>query len=336
MKYRLFSVTVLWLVAMLTTSYAQECQSFTSLMRQGDKFFYADPPDYRRAIDTYTAAWLDCPDSAAIARKKVVAVFDAIQKLKDQALAAEEKAKTEKIKAQAAEKTAMEEKDKAQKLATAVLDLLKGFLPSGVTNVYLYYTQRADSLYAAGDYANALNDYKAAELLKGYETNVQFKQRKTLCTDLQTTIAQADKLLKNNQTEKATELYKQVLSQNPTDRHCQNMQKAITEIKAGDLIFVQGGTFDMGSSTDKESDEYLHKVRLSNFYMSKTEVTNTQYARFLNEYQSDQIKTGFKFAGAKMIYAEEWGVQYDSLCNTTALLKSGKLRRVTKIIRWYM
>ena len=59
----------------------------------------------------------------------------------------------------------------------------------------------------------------------------------------------------------------------------------------------------MGSSTDDddhESDEYLHKVTLNSFEMAKYEVTNLQYAVFLNKYGSDKVKTG-DFAEQRMM-----------------------------------
>jgi formylglycine-generating enzyme len=52
-----------------------------------------------------------------------------------------------------------------------------------------------------------------------------------------------------------------------------------------DMVFVQGGTFQMGSDDGKsDSDEKpVHSVTISNFYMGKTEVTNEQFCTFLNE-----------------------------------------------------
>ena len=47
-------------------------------------------------------------------------------------------------------------------------------------------------------------------------------------------------------------------------------------------VFVQGGTFQMGSN-DGDSDELpIHSVTLSNFYISKYEATHKQYIEFLN------------------------------------------------------
>ena len=50
------------------------------------------------------------------------------------------------------------------------------------------------------------------------------------------------------------------------------------------MIFVQGGTFQMGSDTsDAHSSEGpVHSVTLSSFRMAETEVTHSQYLEFLN------------------------------------------------------
>jgi formylglycine-generating enzyme required for sulfatase activity len=62
------------------------------------------------------------------------------------------------------------------------------------------------------------------------------------------------------------------------------------------LVNIPGGSFIMGSPTAEESrfdDETQHRVTLSDFKMSKYEITNSQYAAFLNT----------KNIGADCIYA---------------------------------
>ncbi|GIM52295.1 SUMF1/EgtB/PvdO family nonheme iron enzyme [Capnocytophaga cynodegmi] len=49
----------------------------------------------------------------------------------------------------------------------------------------------------------------------------------------------------------------------------------------GELAFVEGGTFQMGTPSRGEGDEILHTVTLSSFKISKHEITNAQYAKFL-------------------------------------------------------
>jgi len=49
------------------------------------------------------------------------------------------------------------------------------------------------------------------------------------------------------------------------------------------MIIVPAGTFEMGSSGGKEDEKSVHKVELSSFYMSRFEVTNSEYCKFLND-----------------------------------------------------
>ncbi len=49
------------------------------------------------------------------------------------------------------------------------------------------------------------------------------------------------------------------------------------------MIFVEGGTFEMGSQDGENDEKPVHKVVISNFYISKTEITVAQYYEFCNE-----------------------------------------------------
>jgi len=75
-------------------------------------------------------------------------------------------------------------------------------------------------------------------------------------------------------------------------------------------VSVPGGTFQMGNTFGYGySDEKpVHTVTLSSFKMSKYEVTNRQYAAFLNAYGNDKVKSG-EHAGQTMIYEYNWGVK---------------------------
>ena len=58
-------------------------------------------------------------------------------------------------------------------------------------------------------------------------------------------------------------------------------------LKGSEMVYVKGGTFTMGCTseqTDCGGDEKpAHEVTISGFYMSKHEITNQQFAKFLNE-----------------------------------------------------
>ena len=77
-----------------------------------------------------------------------------------------------------------------------------------------------------------------------------------------------------------------------------------------EMIKVDGGTFQMGSN-ENAREQPIHQVRVPDFYLGKYPVINLQYAAFLNDYKSDEIKTG-EDAGKKMIYEYSWGVEQKS------------------------
>ena len=66
------------------------------------------------------------------------------------------------------------------------------------------------------------------------------------------------------------------------------------------FVTIPAGTFDMGDSFSEGSSGELpvHTVTLSSFKMSKYEITNAQYAEFLNSAYPEQIKvvSGFIYA----------------------------------------
>jgi len=106
--------------------------------------------------------------------------------------------------------------------------------------------------------------------------------------------------------DQAEEHMKKILTNNPLSRKDIIIASAANPLLG--LTLVQGGTFLMGTEGGGDSDEALHEVTLSSFEMSRYEVTNLQYAAFLNRYGSDTVKTG-EFKGLKLIYEHSWGVK---------------------------
>ena len=86
-----------------------------------------------------------------------------------------------------------------------------------------------------------------------------------------------------------------------------------------ETVLIPAGTFTMGSPADEPNrgtDETQHQVTLSAFRMSKYEITNAQYAAFLN---AKSIGSDGKYAAGAyptqaLIYASsssyDWGLHY--------------------------
>ncbi len=86
-----------------------------------------------------------------------------------------------------------------------------------------------------------------------------------------------------------------------------------------EMVNIEGGTFTMGSPTsekDRKTDETQFEVTLTNFRMSKYEITNTQFAQFLNALNIGQpaIYTGGSYPDKTLVSAtsgsNNWGLNY--------------------------
>ncbi len=73
------------------------------------------------------------------------------------------------------------------------------------------------------------------------------------------------------------------------------------------MVYVEGGTFQMGSNDGEDDERPVHKVLLNSYYIDKHEVTNAQYAEFLNSYGSDVVQDK-QYYGEQMVYENQWGL----------------------------
>jgi len=75
---------------------------------------------------------------------------------------------------------------------------------------------------------------------------------------------------------------------------------AQTASNDSNMVFVKGGTFQMGSNEGEYDEQPIHFVTINDFYISKYEVTNAEFCEFLNDNKTDTIKSGI-YAGQNMI-----------------------------------
>ena len=77
----------------------------------------------------------------------------------------------------------------------------------------------------------------------------------------------------------------------------------------------------------------MHKVTLKSFEITKYEVTNLQYAAFLNKYGSSKVLTG-KYTGKRMIYKHDWGIWKNPATNKWEAQKGYEYHPVINVT-WY-
>jgi len=201
---------------------------------------------------------------------------DAAEQKRIEAELAENEAQQEKIKAQL-------EKAKAEKLAFALM-------PNEAKNdEFGYFWKNGKENLAKFNYPQAYSQLLMASNAKNLPPNkrdtVNFLYQK------------AEKLNKLYQdasnafyvTHHFSEAYTkfmEIYNQNKGDSLSLFYAKASSNFSKQDMILIPEGEFFMGDSTSGQSNEIpVHKVKLSAYYISKYEVTNAQYARFLNQYK---------------------------------------------------
>ena len=115
--------------------------------------------------------------------------------------------------------------------------------------------------------------------------------------------------------------------------------KPVVENPASSIqtVLIPAGMFIMGSPTtevDRNTDETQHFVTLDAFRMSKYEITNTQYAAFLN---AKSIGSNGRYATTgygtqNLIYAHSWGLTYSG---TQWVPRTGYENHPVINVTWY-
>ena len=111
-----------------------------------------------------------------------------------------------------------------------------------------------------------------------------------------------------------------------------------------EMVKIKGGTFEMGSSEGNADEQPIHSVTLSDFQMSKYEITAHQYCLFLNDIKSKiklQKVADLDHSGDVLwqlndttSWFREYSVFYDSI-QQKFLPKSGFKARPMNCITWY-
>ena len=73
--------------------------------------------------------------------------------------------------------------------------------------------------------------------------------------------------------------------------NCEEDEPALVDSYTGETVEIPGGTFTMGSpltEVNRKDDEPEHEVTVASFRMSKYEITNSEFAAFLNDKKVDR------------------------------------------------
>jgi len=137
------------------------------------------------------------------------------------------------------------------------------------------------NFYDDGNYSSALENFKQAELCNDIpeNSNIQIWIEKTdKCLKMK--IA-ADKMFDKNELSKAAIQYANILKINKLDKYCRTKYNIC--IGADSMVYVEGGSFMMGSNQGTNREKPVHKVVVKSFLIDRCEVTVAKYRQFCSE-----------------------------------------------------
>ncbi|MFK7906432.1 MAG: SUMF1/EgtB/PvdO family nonheme iron enzyme, partial [Chitinophagales bacterium] len=98
------------------------------------------------------------------------------------------------------------------------------------------------------------------------------------------------------------------------------------------MVYVAGGTFVMGNNEGEVDEQPAHRENVNDFYMDKDEVTNAQFANFLNEYKSREVKDG-SYVGEELFKEVKGGAIYFS--SGKYMVMKGKENYPVAYVTWF-
>jgi formylglycine-generating enzyme required for sulfatase activity len=103
-----------------------------------------------------------------------------------------------------------------------------------------------------------------------------------------------------------------------TSKYQKNKQESLNKLTGGiDLVYVRGGSFEMGSEKGESDEKPMHTITLSNYFIGKYEVTVGQFRKFI---AATSYKTSADINGGSYLWnGSQWKLQpginweYDAL-----------------------
>jgi len=141
------------------------------------------------------------------------------------------------------------------------------------------------------NYERAYWDFYSAALLDvTQEQQLRALYHRNVSDSLRKFISLAENFYETGNFSKARHYYQKVVFFNNKDTICfqkaflcEDKIKANQSINSSNMIFADGGTFTMGNVNGRYCENFEHDVYISGLFVDVYEVTNQQYANFLNE-----------------------------------------------------
>jgi len=158
--------------------------------------------------------------------------------------------------------------------------------------------ERINAALSQGDCSSAQRDYNTwKEQSKKTDGSVESRIKACLQTPINALMERINAALSQGNCESAQRVYnawKEMAKK--TDGYVENRIKACRQSVVGEMVFVRGGSFTMGCTTEQSADctgdeHPAHQVTLSDYYIGKYEVTQKQWKAVMG---SDNNPSFFK------------------------------------------
>ena len=167
----------------------------------------------------------------------------------------------------------------------------------------------------------AWNDAKASNTLEAYRNYLrnfpqgefrELAEQRARNLELKNTDYNNWQKAKQNNTRPA---YEQYLRENPTGDYRELAEVALQRLfpaLSDNMVLIPGGSFQMGSNDGRDDQKTVHEVLISNFYLSKYEVTVEEFKQFIDAtgYQTDADQDGGSDAWDGGVWTKAAGVNW--------------------------
>ncbi len=89
-------------------------------------------------------------------------------------------------------------------------------------------------------------------------------------------------------------------------------QSISTPVDTPEMVFIKGGTFNMGSYAGEDDEKPVHSVTINDFYIGKYEVTVAEFEKFINAtgYKTDAEKKGYSWVFGTDQFEKKNGINW--------------------------
>jgi len=167
-------------------------------------------------------------------------------------------------------------------LYTILFLFLLNFPVFGQENCFSKNRDAGIKFFAEGLYKEAVNSYISANSCTDAPANNDIRELMQKAQRCKNLLYRADRYFSQDSLNQAALLYTEILELNPSDIYVKSQYYKCVPNSLSATVLVEGGTFQMGSQRGYSDERPVREVTVLSFTISRYEVTNSEFATFLN------------------------------------------------------